>query len=501
MGWFIAWLWQGVLLVGVVGLALRVVRRVSAATCYAVWWSTLAVVGSLPWLVDAVGDLGTAPGAATRPTVPLSPALVELPSLPVELLLGAVGCWLLLSGARLASMVAGIRRLVALKGRCAPLPAGIETGLSRWMRVRDRGRPARLATSSEVAVASVLGLTRPVIVLPAMLLDTLDADELDQVVLHEYAHVQRRDDWARLLQVGLEAVLCFHPAVWWIGRALHLEREVACDDWVVARWGRRRYAQCLTTVARAACARGAALAPGISSTPTVLARRLARVLDHRRNLCARVSSRVVLSGVVSVLAVTLAVDHWSPRIAFEPDTGRMPTVEGQPLERLHALARTPLAPRAEGLEVTIVPRPAAPPPAPVAPAARLVTTASVRDWQRAITRVPAIVIRPEDRRARPPIEASPIAFAPTMVAPVAAPTAGAIGERSRARVIALERMAGREELSPGHADALADASSVTLDVWTVTAEAGMVIGAKTKEAGLATAGFFTKMGKSIARAF
>ena len=88
-----------------------------------------------------------------------------------------------------------------------------------------------------VSGATVLGFQRPCIALPSSLVDALTIDELDQVILHEHAHVQRRDDWTRLAQTLLMSVLWIHPAALFVSRALNREREMACDEWVVAQYG------------------------------------------------------------------------------------------------------------------------------------------------------------------------------------------------------------------------------------------------------------------------
>ena len=58
--------------------------------------------------------------------------------------------------------------------------------------------------------------------------------ELNAILLHELAHLRRRDDWTNLIQKIVGALLFFHPAVWWIEKKLALEREMACDDLVLA---------------------------------------------------------------------------------------------------------------------------------------------------------------------------------------------------------------------------------------------------------------------------
>ena len=64
-----------------------------------------------------------------------------------------------------------------------------------------------------MGVACVLGLGRPVIVLPSILVEGLTDVELNQIVVHEYAHVQRWDDWSNLTYVAIAAVCGWHPAV------------------------------------------------------------------------------------------------------------------------------------------------------------------------------------------------------------------------------------------------------------------------------------------------
>ena len=62
-------------------------------------------------------------------------------------------------------------------------------------------------------------------------------EELKYILLHELAHLRRRDDWTNLAQKVLKALLFFLPSVWWIERRLSLDREMACDDAVLAHSG------------------------------------------------------------------------------------------------------------------------------------------------------------------------------------------------------------------------------------------------------------------------
>ncbi len=98
----------------------------------------------------------------------------------------------------------------------------------------DRRR-VKLCVSSDVAVPAAVGFFRPAIVFPAELLPQLSAEEIKVILLHELAHLHRWDNWTNLGQKIVKAVFFFHPAVWWIENRLALEREMACDDIVLAQ--------------------------------------------------------------------------------------------------------------------------------------------------------------------------------------------------------------------------------------------------------------------------
>ena len=176
------------------------------------------------------------------------------------------------------------------------------------MTLRHRGRRTRLRVSDDVLVPSLLGLGRPVVVLPRPLLDALSADELDHVVVHEYAHAQRWDDWALLLQSVVTALVGLHPGVRIVTRALDHERELACDDWVIAQGGCPRvYALSVTKVAELTLAgTGPALAPGMTRSRGEITRRVARLLDPTWSGAIR-PSRLGLSVAVGALSVVIVL--------------------------------------------------------------------------------------------------------------------------------------------------------------------------------------------------
>jgi len=336
----VTWLWQGtVLAVGMWGL-LRVWRP-NAATRYALWWTMLLamlmlLVAPLPSRVTAsvAGTPGSA-SLATRAAVaavaieeaasPVSLLPFTLPAVPRALIAVGIGVWLGLAVLGLVRLGLCVSHLRRIKRACRPLPFSRECRLRQWMAVRDEGRAARLCLSDDVRSASALGLAGGAAIIainPSLLVD-VDDEELDHIVLHEYAHIQRRDDWLQVLQIALQAVLLVHPVVSWIGRMLRLEREAACDDWVVDRTRMTTtYAQCLTKVAAFELAGpdDHVAAVGAAGRRGDLTRRIERLLEPRRITPARMSAVLVASAAAAMTAAIVGLWQLPPLVAMPGTT-------------------------------------------------------------------------------------------------------------------------------------------------------------------------------------
>jgi beta-lactamase regulating signal transducer with metallopeptidase domain len=111
-------------------------------------------------------------------------------------------------------------------------------------------RGAVIAVGQRIASPMVVGVVRPIILIPASLVSSLTPEQWEMILLHELAHIRRHDNLVNLLQRLVEAVLFFHPAVWWASRWVRLEREHCCDAVVLARGTTAQaYAETLAVVA------------------------------------------------------------------------------------------------------------------------------------------------------------------------------------------------------------------------------------------------------------
>jgi len=137
------------------------------------------------------------------------------------------------------------------------------------------GRAVRFCATQLVPAPAVIGLFRPIVLLPVTALTGLSEAQLEAVIAHELAHIRRFDSFVNLFQVAAETLLFYHPAVWWFSRRIRVERENCCDDEAIRACGDAvGYARALTLLEERRSA--PLLATGISTTP--LAARVLRLL-------------------------------------------------------------------------------------------------------------------------------------------------------------------------------------------------------------------------------
>ncbi len=129
-------------------------------------------------------------------------------------------------------------------------PASFETELARCTREARVDLSIRLVVSDCVSIPFVYGLFRPVIVMPVEA-ERWSSDRRKVVLMHELLHVKRHDVFAGLVANLAGAIYWFNPLVWIACRRLHIEREKACDDHVLATGARPSdYAHHLLEIAR-----------------------------------------------------------------------------------------------------------------------------------------------------------------------------------------------------------------------------------------------------------
>ncbi len=94
-----------------------------------------------------------------------------------------------------------------------------------------------LMESAAAAIPMVVGHLRPAIILPLGLATHIPFNQLEAILVHELAHIRRKDYLVNLVVSALEWVFFYHPFFWWLKRELDLYREHCCDDITIAYFG------------------------------------------------------------------------------------------------------------------------------------------------------------------------------------------------------------------------------------------------------------------------
>lgn len=119
----------------------------------------------------------------------------------------------------------------------APVLAEWQQTLDRLIERMDVSQSVRLVATDRVDSPAVIDWLRPVILAPVSVLSRLAPDQVEALLAHELAHIQRHDYLVNVLQGIAESLLFYHPAVWWISNEIRAEREHCCDDRAVAASG------------------------------------------------------------------------------------------------------------------------------------------------------------------------------------------------------------------------------------------------------------------------
>jgi len=209
-------------------------------------------------------------------------------TLPVSWALYIFAAWALVAAVGLLRIGVGFWHLYRLRKGCVPVDvATLDPLLQKTLAEIDASRTVTLCVSDDLRVPTAIGFTKPLVVVPSWTLQELSTGELNAILLHELAHLRRWDDWTNLIQKIVGALLLFHPAVWWIEKKLALEREMACDDLVLAETQNtspQAYAECLVSLAeKSFLRRGVALAQAAVDRLRNVSLRVTQILDVNRS--------------------------------------------------------------------------------------------------------------------------------------------------------------------------------------------------------------------------
>jgi len=286
------WSWQSLLLILAMVIVARVLRFRSAADRYAFWLMGLAAVATLP-VANAI--------VRTLPPVRIAVSPVPNVAEPIDVSSGpAMPVSPVGDVTRTGTTEPALRRPISWRPIipvlfgvwCSGVAIYLCRSIRSWWQSRRLRRTAqpypigpswrRIGYSTEVQAPVTIGVLRPMILLPADIRDWATPEEQRAVVLHELAHLERRDPIINLFQTLVGAVLFFHPAVRYALRRLALERELACDERVLNAGAQpSAYAGVLLKVAERSVARQETYQLAFNASGKILDRRVSMIFNYR----------------------------------------------------------------------------------------------------------------------------------------------------------------------------------------------------------------------------
>lgn len=347
--WLAPALWlvvRGTVLLALAALAALALRRASAAARHLAWALALGTMLALPaaslliphWELSFV-HLVPVDGAARAPAAG-GGGRAGMDWSTVVLVVWMAGAAAALARYGLAMVSV---RLVARGARPVTHGEWVDrlNAAARELGMRER---VRLLRADGAAMPMTWGILHPAVLVPAAA-DGWTAERKRVVLLHELAHVARRDCLWQTLASLCCAAYWFHPGVWWAARQMRIEREQACDDRVL-RAGTRasEYAGHLLEVARAFRPRPLTAAAAVAmARRSQLEGRVVAVLDAARDRAAVPGRAALVAGGIAAVALF-------PLAAASPEGFRPPPPPSAPVRT--AAAPTPPSP---ALEWTVEP--------------------------------------------------------------------------------------------------------------------------------------------------
>ncbi|HWB28122.1 MAG TPA: M56 family metallopeptidase [Chitinophagaceae bacterium] len=320
-------LWQGLIMAVLAGAIVVLTKKLRPATRYALFAGLLVcflvtVTITFSHEVNVVGKKNAVVNIlAQSPAVAASFTPVSAAAIPqkepgfTEMLFAyftahantIVFGWLLIIAFRCVQMMIGLRGVYTLKRK------GIADAGDYWnerlkqlaanLHVKEN---IRLLQSVIAKVPMVIGHFKPVILLPAGIITALPQDEIEAILLHELAHIRRKDYLVNMLQNFCEIIFFFNPAVLWLSSLIKDERENCCDDIAVnAVKNKKQFIHALISFQEYNIA-ASKYAPGFPGKKDHLLNRVKRIITNNNKTLTNMEKTFLATGIVLVSFITIA---------------------------------------------------------------------------------------------------------------------------------------------------------------------------------------------------
>ena len=216
--------------------------------------------------------------------------------------------------------------------------SGIAINNREWIGAFDKSIAAlkikdsvQLLFSSKIDVPVVMGYFKPVILIPVALINQLTIHEAESILLHELAHVKRKDYLVNMIQLCIETALFFSPFVWLTSALIRQEREKCCDDIVVGFTDSKiPYVKALTALE---VYRQSPTQPALAAKNSkyYLLNRIKRIMEMRKK---QVNYTQLITVLVIIAALLTTITFTKPAtVNAQPQTDTTKIKKKQPVKK------------------------------------------------------------------------------------------------------------------------------------------------------------------------
>lgn len=187
--------------------------------------------------------------------------------------------------------------------------------LTVQLKIRQK---VRVLESILVKIPMVIGHFKPVIIVPVGLISTLPVDQVEAILIHELAHILRRDYLINLIKTLFEVIFFYHPVIWWISTVINAERENCCDDLAIMAFGREEPLRNALFNLHSLESKTISLATAFTNKKYKLLNRIMRMKTNPQFKHGIRESIAGFTVVLGGLIIFFAASAFSPRLADMP---------------------------------------------------------------------------------------------------------------------------------------------------------------------------------------
>ncbi|QEH43574.1 M56 family metallopeptidase [Chitinophaga sp. XS-30] len=242
---FLHSLWQGMIAAVLAGLVLMLTRRTAARTRYNLLGFILLlslVAAGFTFYLEAGVPQRTPAASGSHYITAAAPSAIPPVTHPGDILLNYMNdhaglimlVWLIVFMFRCCRLMGGYYHIRRIRQGAVPADLQWAEQVQRLSGQLGLSKPVQLFETAMAQVPFTLGFLKPCIFVPLGMLAKLPADQVETILLHELAHIRRKDYLVNMLQHAADTIFFFNPALRWISALLREEREACCDDIVMA---------------------------------------------------------------------------------------------------------------------------------------------------------------------------------------------------------------------------------------------------------------------------